>query len=40
MKGMAAFGNNVRFLAWESEAEAEGLEADGTFVVVVWGGVI
>ena len=37
---MAAFGNNMGFLAWEPEAEAEGLEADWTLVVVVWGGVI
>jgi hypothetical protein len=36
VKGMAALGNNVRLLAWEPETEAEGLEADGTLVVVVW----
>jgi hypothetical protein len=33
---MAAFRYNVRFLAWKLETEAEGLEADGTGLVVLW----
>jgi hypothetical protein len=32
---MATLGDDVRFLAWEPEGEAEGFEADGALVVVV-----
>ena len=35
VKGMAALGDDVRFFARESEAEAERLETDGTLFLVV-----
>jgi hypothetical protein len=37
---MAALGDDMGFLTWKPEAETEGLEADWTVVVVVWGGVV
>lgn len=37
MKGMAAFGDDVRLFAWKTKAEAEGLETDGALCVVVDG---
>jgi len=36
---MTALWHNVRFFARETEGKTEGLEADGTFVVVVDGSV-
>lgn len=38
MQGMTALGDDMGFLAWESEGEAEGLETDGALVVVVGAG--
>jgi len=40
VEGMATLGDDVGFLAWEPKTETEGLKADWTFVVVIWGGVI
>ena len=34
---MAAFWHDMRFLSWEPKAEAQGLEADGTVVLLLWG---
>jgi hypothetical protein len=36
MKGMAALWDNVWLLAWETKAEAEGLETDGALLLVLW----
>jgi hypothetical protein len=35
MKGVTTLWDNVWFLAWESEAEAEGFETDWTLVFIV-----
>ena len=40
MKSVSTFGNDVGFFAWQSEAETQGFETDGTLllVAVVLGG--
>jgi hypothetical protein len=35
MKGMAAFWDNVRFLAWQPKAKAEGLKTHRALCLVV-----
>lgn len=35
VKGMSTFRDNVRLFAWETEAEAEGLETDGAFALCI-----